>query len=233
MSTSATTTAPTPLTDPAATITDPAPVDSQAFEVTTPAPAAPGPLAGQPGMVGIPTVIAGAVGLGLVNVGYVPAAAAGAALPTILTATAVGLLITTIWAAALGQNVSASLFAVFFGFYASYVALALGLGHNWYTIPAEQAGATVAVWLICWLVTIALLTVVTLKLPWSFTLLLALVDVALVLLLIGTLTGVSVWNQAGGVVVFVFIAVAIYLYLDLVSTETGGKGLPLGQALLR
>lgn len=190
------------------------------------------PLAGQPGMVGIPTVIAGAVGLGLVNVGYVPAAAAGAALPTIATATAVGLLITTIWAAALGQNVSASLFAVFFGFYGSYVALALGLAHNWYAIPTDQAGATTAVWLICWLVTIALLTVVTLKLPWSFTLLLGLVDVALVLLLAGTLTGTAAFTLAGGIVVFAFIAVAIYLYLDLVSTETGGTGLPLGRALL-
>ncbi len=231
MSTSATTSAPTPV-DHATTSTDPAPIGPQTSDTDPQAPAAANPLAGQPGMVGIPTVIAGAVGLGLVNVGYVPAAAAGAALPTILTATAVGLLITTIWAAALGQNVSASLFAVFFGFYGSYVALALGLDHNWYAIPADQANATVAVWLICWLVTIALLTVVTIKLPWSFTLLLALVDLALVLLLIGTLTGASVLNQAGGVVVFVFIAVAIYLYLDLVSTETGGKGLPLGRALL-
>ena len=207
--------------DPAATV--PAPINAVP---------APSPLAGQPGMVGIPTVIAGAVGLGLVNVGYVPATAAGAALPTILAATAVGLLITTIWAAALGQNVSASLFAVFFGFYGSYVVLTLGLGHDWYSIPADEVSATVAVWLICWLVTIALLTVVTLRLPSSFTLLLGLVDVALVLLLIGNLTGVAGWDRAGGVVVFAFIAVGVYLYLDLASTQTGGKGLPLGRPLL-
>lgn len=231
MSTSTTASTPTPV-DRATTTTDPATTDSEASDIDPPASATPGPLAGQPGMVGIPTVVAGAVGLGLVNIGYVPASAAGAALPTILTATAIGLLITTIWAAALGQNVSASLFAVFFGFYGSYVALALGLYHNWYAIPADQANATVAVWLICWLVTIALLTVVTLRLPWSFTLLLGLVDLALVLLLAGTLTGVPALNQAGGVVVFVFIGVAIYLYLDLVSTETGGEGLPLGRALL-
>src|SRR5262245_37162430 len=102
-----------------------------------PAPAA-NPLAGNPGMVGIPTVIAGAIGLGLVNTGYVPAAAAGAAIPIIMSATAIGLLLATIWAAALGQNASATLFAVFFGFYGSYATLALGLTHNWFGIPADQ-----------------------------------------------------------------------------------------------
>lgn len=234
MSTPAPTTAPPSselrtAAEPTAAVADPALTGPAPAEVALPAPS---PLMGQPGMVGIPTVIAGAVGLGLVNVGYVPAAAAGAALPTILAATAVGLLITTIWAAALGQNVSASLFAVFFGFYGSYVALALGLDHDWYSIPTDQLAPTVAVWLICWLVTIGLLTVVTLRLPSSFTLLLGLVDVALILLLVGNLTGASEWNRAGGIVVFAFIIVGIYLYLDLVSTQTGGKGLPLGRPLL-
>jgi uncharacterized protein len=41
-----------------------------------------------------------------------------------------GLLISTIWAAMLGQNVVATLYAVFLGFYASYVALQLGIAKS-------------------------------------------------------------------------------------------------------
>jgi succinate-acetate transporter protein len=69
----------------------------------------PNPLAGDPAMIGIPTVIAGAIGLGLTTMGYVPSSAANAALPIILTATGIGLLLATVWAAALGQNVAASI----------------------------------------------------------------------------------------------------------------------------
>lgn len=197
-----------------------------------PAPGA-NPLAGAPGIVGIPVTIAGALGLGFVNVGYVPAAAASAALPTIVTATAVGLLLTTVWAAALGQNASASLFGVFFGFYASYGALALGLAHGWYGIPPDQAVATQKLWLICWLLTILMLTAVTIRLPWSFTLLLGLVDIALVLLLVGTANADTTMLNLGGWVVFGFVAVAVYLYVDVIWQETGGKGLPLGRPIVR
>jgi succinate-acetate transporter protein len=197
-----------------------------------PAPPAANPLAGNPGMVGIPTVIAGAISLGLVDTGYVPPSAASAGIPIIMTATAVGLLLATIWAAALGQNASSTLFAVFFGFYGSYAALALGLTHNWYGIPADQIVKTQEVWLICWLGTIALLTATTLRLPWSFTLLLGLVDVALVFLLMGTSKASTTWIHAGGAVVWAFIAVAVYLFIDIMSKETGGKGLPLGRPLI-
>jgi succinate-acetate transporter protein len=151
--------------------------------------------------------------------------------PIIMTATAIGLLLTTVWAAALGQNASASLFAVFFGFYGSYAALLLGLTHNWYGIPAADATRATEAWLVCWLATIALLTLTTLRLPWSFTLLLGLVDVALILLLLGVSTGDTTWTRAGGIVVFAFIAVAAYLYVDIMESETGGSGLPLGKPL--
>lgn len=198
---------------------DPVPADASAS----------GPRHGNPGIVGIPTVIAGAVGLGLVTLGY---GETGAAIPIILTATSVGLLITTIWAAALGQNASASLFAVFFGFYSSYAALGLGLGNGWYTIAAPDQATAQAVWLICWLVTITLVTATTLRLPSSFTALLSLVVVTLALLLAATLTGISALTYAGGVVVFLFIALAAYLYADIMSQETGGRGLPLGKPIL-
>ena len=190
------------------------------------------PLAGTPGVVGMPTVIAGAIGLGLINIGALPGGAAGATLAILSTCTALGLLIATVWAAALGQTASASLFAVFFGFYASYAALSLGLSHGWFGSSAVSATDAQVTWLWCWLITIVILTLVTLRLPSSFTLLLGLVDVALVLLLAGTMTGATSLIRAGGGVVFAFVAVSVYLYADLMSTETGGRGLPLGRPLL-
>lgn len=196
------------------------------------APPAATPLAGNPGIVGIPTVIAGALGLGLVDTGFLPASLSGAALPIMIMATAVGLLVTTVWAAALGQNASAGLFAVFFGFYGSYAALVLGIDHGWFGISTSGVTKATEAWLICWFITIVVLTLTTMRLPWSFTLLLGLVDLALVFLYLGTATGHTSWTHIGGVVVFLFIAVAVYLFVDVMDSETGGKGLPLGKPIL-
>ncbi|KDA41121.1 GPR1/FUN34/YaaH family transporter [Frankia sp. BMG5.23] len=206
--------------------------ESEALPVSLPAPPPLSPLRGNPAVFGLPTVIAGAFGLGLVDTGWLPPAAAGAALPIILTSAAVGLLVAAIWAAALGQNPLASLFAVFFGFYGSYAAFGLGLGHNWYNIPATQITRTTELWLISWLVTLVLVTVATLRLPSSFTLLLGFADGALLLLLLGTINTSTALTHAGGYLVFGFTAVAAYLYLAVMSAETGGKGLPLGKPVI-
>ena len=60
--------------------------------------------AGDPAILGLPIFVVGSIALGLANVGYVPPAAAAAALPIILAATGLGLLVATIWAASLGQT---------------------------------------------------------------------------------------------------------------------------------
>jgi succinate-acetate transporter protein len=212
----------------------PGPTTDSTRETTEPETPAPtvNPLAGNPGVVGVPTVIAGAIGLGLVNMGALPDGATSATLAILSTCTAVGLLITTIWAAALGQNVSASLFGVFFGFYASYAALALGLSHGWFGTSAVSATDAQISWLWCWLITIILVTLVTLRLPSSLTLQLGLVDIALALLLAGTISGANSLIRVGGAFVFAFVAVSVYLYADLMLTETGGRGLPLGRPLI-
>lgn len=190
-----------------------------------------GPLAGNPGLVGIPLTIAGAIGLGFANLGYLSATGVGAVLPTILTATAIGLLITTIWAAALGQNASAGLFGVFFGFYASYAALAMGLINGWYGFTAEDVLAAQVVWFVSWIVTLVLLTITTLHFPWTYTLLLILVDVALLLLLLGATNSSTALTRAGGVLIIAFIALAAYLYIDAMDREVGHRGLPIGNPL--
>ena len=166
----------------------------------------------------------------MTNTGIVDVAAA--AVPILLSATAVGLLIATVWAASLGQNVNATFYGVFFGFYASFPVLSLGLVHDWFGIAGSDAGPTTALWLGSWLLTIGLLTVPVLRLPWAYPLLLVVVDIALVLLLIGNLTGSAVATQVGGWFVFVFVAIVGYFYAASLWEETGGSQLPLGKPLV-
>lgn len=185
---------------------------------------------GNPGLVALPLVIAGRFGLGFTNTGIVDVAAA--AVPILLSATAVGLLLATIWAAVLGQNVNATVYGVFFGFYGSYAALSLGLTHDWFGIVAADAGQTTALWLGSWLFTIGILTVLVLRLPWTYPVLLLVVDVALVLLLIGNLANSAVATHAGGWFVFLFVGIVVYFYAASLWEETGGRSLPLGRPLV-
>ena len=198
--------------------------------VDSPAPAPAAAREGNPGLLALPLVIAGGLGLGFTNTGIVDVAAA--AVPILLSATSIGLLLATIWAAALGQNVNATVYGVFFGFYASYAVLSLGLTHDWFGITAAGAGPTTALWLGSWLLTIGLLTVLVLRLPWTYPLLLGIVDVALVLLLIGNLTGSTAATHAGGWFVFAFVALVGYYYVAALWEETGGRALPLGRPLV-
>lgn len=67
------------------TVTAQTPVTAVQAPITTPAaPPLPEPLRGDPAMIALPTVIAGAVGLFLTTIGFVPASAGLAAIPVIL-----------------------------------------------------------------------------------------------------------------------------------------------------
>lgn len=192
----------------------------------------PGPPA-DPALIGVPTFIVGAIALGLVLTGYVPADAVGASLAIIIPATGLGQLVAAVWAAALGQGAVVAVFGVFTGFWLSYGTLVLGLIHGWFGISAEAATATQGLFLIAWLVTIVLLTLATLRLPAAFTLLFGLIDVALALVLYGTVAGSTSATTAGGYVVFAFTAVGVYVFAGAMSAGTGGRGLPLGRPVLR
>jgi uncharacterized protein len=191
-----------------------------------------GPLAGDPMSLGLPTFIVGSVALGLTLVGMVPAAAVGAPLAIILAATALGLFAATIWSAAVGQSAVASVFGTFAGFWLSYAVLVLGLTHNWFVIPASAVTSTQELFLTAWLIIIVVLTLATLRLPVAYTALLGLVDLALLLVLIGTSSGSAGLTKAGGVVVLAFAALGIYLYFGTASVATGGASVPLGKPLL-
>ena len=198
-----------------------------------------GPLAGDPSILGLGSFIAGSVALGLALVGVVPAGVLGAPLAIILAATALGLLIATAWCAMLGQSAVAAVFGIFGTFWLSYGVLVLGLDHNWFAITATAVLATVRLFLLTWLIIMVMLTVSTLRLPSAFTAVFALVDLALLLLLLAfeqtSAAGVpsSSLLKAGGYAVLAFAALGVYLFFSASQAGTGGKPLPLGTPLMR
>ena len=194
--------------------------------------AVPGPLGGDPAILGLPSFIVGSVALGLSLVGVTPATAVGAPLAIILAATAVGLTIAAVWAAAIGASAVAGIFGIFAGFWLSYAVLVIGLIHGWFGITALAVVDTEKLFLISWLVIIATLTVATLRLPLAFTAVFLLIDVALLLLLINTFQASSGLTKTAGYVVLVFAAIGVYLFFGSASVATGGKALPLGKPLL-
>jgi succinate-acetate transporter protein len=209
---------------------------STAENVTTeppPAPAASGPMLGDPMALGLPCFIAGSVSLGLALIGVVPAAAIGAALPIILTATAIGLFMATIWAASLGQSAVASVFGIFAGFWLSYAVLVIGLTHGWFGIAPTSAQAAQELFLVAWLVVMVMLTLATLRLPSAYTAIFVLVDVALLLVFLGVNETSTGMLKAGGYAALAFAAVGVYLYFSTASVATGGRPLPLGRPALR
>ena len=214
-------------------------VDTTAGESREAAPApVVGPMAGDPSILGLGSFIAGSVALGLGLVGVVPTGVLGAPLAIILAATALGLLMATIWCAVLGQSAVAAVFGIFGTFWLSYAVLVLGLDHNWFAIAATAVLATVKLFLVTWLVIIVMLTLATLRLPSAFTAVFVLVDLALLLLLLAfaeaSAAGVpsSGLLKTGGYVVLVFAALGVYLFTSAAAAGTGGKALPLGPPLL-
>ena len=194
--------------------------------------AVPGPLGGDPAILGLPSFIVGSVALGLALVGVTPAAAVGAPLAIILAATAVGLTIAAVWAAAIGASAVAGIFGIFAGFWLSYAVLVVGLIHGWFGITALAVVNTEKLFLIAWLVIIVLLTLATLRLPLAFTAVFVLIDVALLLLVINTFHASSGLTKTAGYVVLVFAALGAYLFVGSASVATGGKPLPLGRPVL-
>ncbi|MCW2963296.1 MAG: putative transrane protein [Actinomycetia bacterium] len=188
---------------------------------------------GDPAILGLPIFAAGSVALGLALVGYVPAAAVGSVVPIVLAATGLGLLIATIWSASVGQTMVAGVFGLFAGFWLSYAVLLLGLTHNWFAIPAANVNRSIELFLITWAVVMFTLTVASVRLPLAYTLVFALVVVALVLLILGTANGDSTLNKAAGYVALGFGALGLYLFLATASIATGGGGYPLGRPIVR
>lgn len=211
------------------TLTVDVPAPPAAQEAPTPSAAF---FAGNPAALGVPVFVAGSVALALVLIGYVPASAVGASLPIIAAATGLGLTITTIWSAAVGQTAVAAIFGIFGAFWLSYATLVLGLLHNWFAISASAAMHTQALFLITWLVIVGMLTLSTLRLPLAFTVLFGLIEACLAVVLAATVNASADLSKVAGVIAFAFAAVGVYLFIGVASVATGGPPVPLGRPVL-
>jgi uncharacterized protein len=186
---------------------------------------------GDPQVLGWLVFVVGSTCLGLELVGYVPQAVLGAPLAIIFGATGLGLLVSTIWAAYLGQTFVAGAFGTFAGFWFSYTTLVLGLQHNWFLIPAEAVQRTVVGFLIAWAIAVFLLTIATVRLPSLYTIDVALVDAALWILVVANNSGSTGLTKVAGLVVFAFAALGAYIWLSSADTSLGGPGYPLGRPM--
>lgn len=191
-----------------------------------------GPLAGDPGMLGLPSFIIGTVALGLIAIGVLPTAPTNAALPILLAATSVGLFLATIWAAITGQNAAAGIYGIFGGFFSSYAVLQLGMAHDWFGISPVSYVDTAKTFLICWMVVVTMLILATLRLPIIFTAMFTLVDVTLLFSLLQLIHNSAAMQKATGWASLAVAAVGIYLFISAGFHDTGGKELPVGKPIL-
>src|SRR3954451_879143 len=214
-------------------------MSSAAEQLPSTAPAAPPPPAavaapaGDPAVLGLPAFVAGSVALDFALVGYVSPAAAGSAVPIILAATGLGLIVSAVWAAALGQTLVATIFGLFAGFWWSYAALVLGLNHGWFAVPPADVTHTIALFQMSWAIVFGALTLATLRLPVAFTDVVGLVVLALVLLVIGTLNADASLTKAAGVVTSASAPLGVSLFLGAASVSTGGRAYLLVPPLVK
>ena len=188
---------------------------------------------GDPSMIGLPMFILASIALGLALTGFLPATAAAGALPIIMLSAGIGIFVAMLWSIRIGASILACVFGLFATFWLSYATLVLGLTHNWFGIPAADISKTVSAFLLTWTIGIAVLTGVTLRLPSAFTALFALVDLALILVLLGNERTNTDLNHAAGWVVLLFAALGVYLFSGAAVASLGGKAFPLGKPLSR
>lgn len=188
---------------------------------------------GDPLILVLPTFAVGSLALGVLLTGWVaPLTALSGVVPITAATTGVALLIGTLWAIFLGQTIVAGISGIFAGFWLSLSALLLGLGHDWYLVPASATSGVEQLFFICWAVIIFVLLFPTLKLPAVYPLVMALVVVALALstLAAGGTDPVALY-RAAGIVVIVFAALGWYAFLAVGFTAMGfGPHVPLGPA---
>jgi uncharacterized protein len=202
--------------------------DAQVVEEAQLATAAPS--LGDPVPLGLLVFALGSTVLGISLLGYVPLAAQGnTIMPIVFAATGLGLLITTSWAAKIGETFVATVLGAFAAFWISYAALVIGLVHNWYGIPPTAILHTIGQFLIAWDIVIFMLFLVSLRIPLLFSLILGAGVVGVTLITIGVLESSAGIEHAGGVFVLLFGALGYYGYLGTAIVSVGGKPLPFGK----
>jgi len=191
---------------------------------------------GDPQVVAAPIFVVGSLALALQLVQVVSPASIGTPVAIILAGTGLFLLVSTVWAAALGQSFVACFCGTFGGFWLSYGILVLGLLHNWFAIPPGDVANTVVIFAISWAAFFFFITLASIRLPIIYTLIFGLVVVALVLVAIAySMTPVSEnLLKAAGYVIFLFAALGMSLSWTVMNLSLGGPLFPpLGPAIVK
>ncbi|MCL2395948.1 MAG: acetate uptake transporter family protein [Acidimicrobiaceae bacterium] len=189
--------------------------------------------AGDPVPLGLLVFALGSTVLGISLLGYVPLEVQGnTIMPIVFAATGLGLVITTVWAARIGETFVATVLGAFAAFWISYAALVIGLAHNWYAIPPTAVLHTIGQFLIAWDIVIFMLFLVSLRIPLLFSLILGAGTIGVALITIGVLESSSGFQRAGGVFVLIFAALGYYGYLGTAIVSVGGEPLPFGKPAL-
>jgi uncharacterized protein len=182
-----------------------------------------------PAVLGLLTFSVGGTVLGISLLGYVsPVAQGGSVMPIVLAATGLGVFITTLWSAMLGQTFVAAVFGAFTAFWWSYAALVLGLTHNWFAIPASQISHTVAQFLFAWAIVILCLAVVSTRVPSAYTAILTSALIAVCLLIASTLAGSTFLTRVAAVFTLIYSGIGFYAFVAQGMPSVGGSPLPLG-----
>ena len=191
---------------------------------------------GDPQLVAAPVFTIGSIALALQLTQYVSPAALGTPLAIILGTTGLFLLVSTIWAAGVGQSFVACFAGTFGGFWISYAILVLGLLHDWFKIPPGDVARTVAIFAMAFAAFFLFLTLASIRLPIIYTLIFGLVTVALCLVATAYLeTPIDLdILKAAGYVTFVFAGLGMWLSWTVMNLSLGGPAFPpLGPAIVK
>lgn len=191
-----------------------------------------------PVLLGLPTFIVGGIALGLFLLAYKPLGGATPVLATSIAAAGLGLVLATAWAIKIGAGAVAAVLGTFATFWLSLALQLLAIGATAQSDPVKALVTFVdglTTFALVWTIVAAVLCLATLRLPSAYTVLIALVVVALLLVFLafnggGTSTGLL---RFAGWVVMAFCLLGFYIFASAMAQALGGKGYPLGSAILK
>ena len=191
---------------------------------------------GDPQTVAAPVFVIGSVALGIQLTQAISPIGLGTPIAILLGCTGLFLLLSTWWAASAGQSFVACFAGTFGGFWIGYSLLVLGVLHNWFIIPPTALANTVVMFSCTFAIFFVFLTLASLRLPIIYTLIFALVVLALCLVAAAwSMTPPSTNTlKVAGYVVFAFAALGMSLSWTVMNLSVGGPAFPpLGPPVIK
>ncbi|MDQ0380619.1 GPR1/FUN34/YaaH family transporter [Amycolatopsis thermophila] len=190
---------------------------------------------GDPLILALPIFAVGSLALGVTLTGLMfPVASLGAVIPVVLLATGLGLVMSTIWAALLGQTMVAGITGTFGGFWLSFGGLLLGLTHNWFGVDPAAVAPVQELFFVSWACLFLFLLVPCLRLPAVYPAIVGLVVATLALAAASAATGNATVLKIAGYVTLAFAFLGFSAFVNVGLTAMGARKPfpPLGRPLM-